>query len=108
MRKFATFAALALSAGTAVAGGASVADADVNLGVDAPTTSTAPAAGSMDFASTWCGAPWLWSGHRPARAVTLRGIRGRLGAAARALRVLAAVCAKRVRKSAPSQQPGTR
>lgn len=73
MRKFATFAALALSAGTAVAGGAPVANADVNLGVDAPTTSTAPVAGSMDFASTWCGASWLWSGQQAGAGCNAQG-----------------------------------
>jgi hypothetical protein len=66
MRKFATFAALTLCAGTAVAGGASAASADVNIG-----TST-QGAGVPDFANTWCGAPWLWSGQPSATGCATR------------------------------------
>ncbi|WP_194897699.1 hypothetical protein [Catenulispora pinisilvae] len=66
MRKLATFAALTLCAGTAVIGGAAAADAAVNIGIDDPSagttaTTVTPMAGTPDFASTWCGAPWLWT-----------------------------------------------
>ena len=68
MRKFATLAALTLCAGTAVAGGAPAANAFVNIGGDLSGTSTPPAVGTVDFAGTWCGAPWLWSGQQPGAA----------------------------------------
>lgn len=61
MRKFASLAALALCAGTAVAAGATTASAAINLGDDPAGTATAPAPGTLDFAHNWCGAPWLWT-----------------------------------------------
>lgn len=65
MRKLATLAVLTLSAGTVLAGGASAANAVINIGNPVPDdgTAAAPAAPpNLDFAKTWCGAPWQWSG----------------------------------------------
>jgi len=63
MRTFATLAALAVCAGT-VAGTATTASAAINLGDDLAGNTEAPAAGSLDFANSWCGAPWLWTGQQ--------------------------------------------
>ena len=65
MRKFATLAALAVCAGTVV-GGATTATAGINIGDDPAGNTGTPAAGSLDFANAWCGAPWLWSGQQQA------------------------------------------
>lgn len=65
MRKLATLAVLTLSAGTVLAGSATSANAAINLGNPVPDdTTTAPAAAPVntDFANTWCGAPWQWTG----------------------------------------------
>ncbi|MEZ0106649.1 hypothetical protein ABH920_000630 [Catenulispora sp. EB89] len=62
MRKLATLAVLTLSAGTVLAGGATSANAAINLGNPVPDdTTTAPAPVSTDFANNWCGAPWQWT-----------------------------------------------
>jgi hypothetical protein len=63
VRKLATLAVLTLSAGTVLAGSATSANAAINLGNPVPDdTTTAPAPANMDFANTWCGAPWQWNG----------------------------------------------
>lgn len=64
MRKIASLAALTLCV---VAGGASAASADVSLGplpLGPDATTAPPAPGTLDFANTWCGAPWQWSGQQ--------------------------------------------
>ena len=67
MRKFATLAATALCAGTALAGGASAARAHVSVGPDGPGTTADPAQvlTSVGFANGFCGAPWTWAGQQP-------------------------------------------
>jgi len=66
VRKLATLAVLTLSAGTVLAGSAASANAAINLGNPVPddttTTAPAPAPVGTDFANTWCGAPWQWTG----------------------------------------------
>ncbi|MEY9932766.1 hypothetical protein ABH926_007417 [Catenulispora sp. GP43] len=65
MRKIASLAALTLCV---VAGGASAASADVSIGplpLGPDATTAPPAPGTLTFAKTWCGAPWLWSQQQP-------------------------------------------